>query len=211
MMVCFYSLLVSIAIFSLHAEKISLIDYLKEPQISPYIHEFVNIGYKNRYRHRPMGWDQIGGGRAKSWIQKTFDKDEETIVQEFSFLDPPQTWSLETIGNMLRYVEDKYGYVGQSKASIFLVKGVGVNGLHKAPSGKGAIVQLSSQFNYLESPGNYIVPVSDYLFEKKQGPQCAIEAAAATLHRYAMVAYEKLPHAFSAMYKAMEEEDNIMA
>jgi hypothetical protein len=81
------------------------------------------------------------------------------------------------------------------KPTFYLVQNVGINGLNRTDLGRGAIVQLASQFNYLESPSPELVPVSQYLYDHTQGPQGVIEAAAGTLHRHAAVIAGKLPHA----------------
>lgn len=56
-------------------------------------------------------------------------------------------------------------------------------GALQAWSGTETLFQLASQFNCLESPGAYLVRVSDYLSDPTQGPRGAVSAFPATLVR----------------------------
>lgn len=46
------------------------------------------------------------------------------------------------------------------------------------------LFQLASQFNCLESPSDYLVPVIDYFYDRTQGPLGALPAFAGTLQRH---------------------------
>ena len=48
----------------------------------------------------------------------------------------------------------------------------------------GTLFQVASQFNCLESPGPYLVPVADYLRDPTQGPRASISAFPGTLLRH---------------------------
>lgn len=55
----------------------------------------------------------------------------------------------------------------------------------QATSPRNALFQVASQFNCLESPGPYLVPVSQYFSDATQGPRAAVGAfPSALLRRY---------------------------
>ena len=58
--------------------------------------------------------------------------------------------------------------------------------LHARPELTGALVQVASQFNLLEMPSYHVTPedgVSDYEYDRTQGPACARAAGAGTIYR----------------------------
>lgn len=58
--------------------------------------------------------------------------------------------------------------------------------LHAQPELAGALVQVASQFNLLEMPSYDVTPedgVSDYEYDRTQGPACARAAGAGTIYR----------------------------
>ena len=58
--------------------------------------------------------------------------------------------------------------------------------LHARPELAGALVQVASQFNLLEMPSYHVTPedgVSDYEYDRTQGPACARAAGAGTIYR----------------------------
>jgi hypothetical protein len=57
-------------------------------------------------------------------------------------------------------------------------------GALQAFAGPGTVFQVASQFNCLESPGPYVVPVANYLHDPTQGPRASISAFAGTLLRH---------------------------
>ena len=54
----------------------------------------------------------------------------------------------------------------------------------QATSGEGALFQVASQFNCLESPGPNVSPVANYFGDSTQGPRASISAFPATLLRH---------------------------
>jgi hypothetical protein len=54
----------------------------------------------------------------------------------------------------------------------------------QATAGDRSLFQVASQFNCLESPGPYLVPVADYVHDPTQGPRASISAFPATLLRH---------------------------
>jgi hypothetical protein len=54
----------------------------------------------------------------------------------------------------------------------------------QATAGAGALFQVASQFNCLESPGPYVVDVADYFHDPTQGPRASISAFPGTLLRH---------------------------
>lgn len=57
-------------------------------------------------------------------------------------------------------------------------------GALQAIAGPGALFQVASQFNCLESPGPYVVDVAEYLRDPTQGPRASISAFPGTLLRH---------------------------
>lgn len=57
-------------------------------------------------------------------------------------------------------------------------------GTLQATAGKGALFQVASQFNCLESPGPYVTHVANYFNDPTQGPRASISAFPATLLRH---------------------------
>jgi hypothetical protein len=57
-------------------------------------------------------------------------------------------------------------------------------GALQATAAPGSLFQVASQFNCLEAPGSFVVPVADYLHDPTQGPRASISAFPATLVRH---------------------------
>jgi hypothetical protein len=64
-------------------------------------------------------------------------------------------------------------------------------GALQAMAGPGTLFQVASQFNCLEAPGPYLVPIADYVDDNTQGPRAAVSAYPGTfLRHYAAPAHE---------------------
>ena len=184
----------SFIFMSLCCAQISLQEYLEKPQIPQAVLSLSQKGHARIYKNK-LGYDAIGvlaSGRKEGWIEKTFGESESAVVTKMTHLNAPMRWSASDVAGTYASLTKKKNTAGPS---ITIVRGVSVSDIHKAQLGKDAIVQLASQFNYLESPGSYHVPVAAYIYDYTQGPLGAIEAAAATLHREAAVTGGKLEHA----------------
>lgn len=183
-------------------DKKALVSYLATPSFNSEVEKLAKIGVA-RYQDpstnlMAMRDGKTGGGRTATWIKDTFNKDELEIIKLLENEDAPKTWTTEQIDAAYNdMIKLHPADASLTKANFVLVKGVGVNYLHEAPLGKDSILQLASQFNYLESPGTHKVPVSDYLGDHTQGPQGSIEAAAAALHRTAAEKAGKLSNALT--------------
>ena len=179
--------------------------------------ELANIGIAN-YQKDPLksqravafNAHKTGGGRTGDWIRAALGETETDLITQFKNIAPPPTLTLAEINN-----DYKKALVKNPKDNTLalpefvMVKGMGINYLHDVPLGKNAIVQLASQFNYLESASTDKVPVSAYLGDHTQGPQGSIEALVASLHRYASedsgkltnALFDMLPKNHSSYYK----------
>ena len=65
-----------------------------------------------------------------------------------------------------------------------------VRKMHQAPEYAGALFQVASQFNALETVGPSVTPedgVTRYEHDHTQGPACAMAAGAATIYRNCFV------------------------
>ena len=69
------------------------------------------------------------------------------------------------------------------KASFHIVQGVDAKLLPLAPSAHHAVVQVASQFNFLESLGPYYMPILQYFQDMTQGPQASLGSLAALFVR----------------------------
>lgn len=147
-------------------------------------------------REQAKNTNATGGGRTNNWIQDTFGTPEAQIVGELKDAAALRTWDLSSIDEA--FIRAKVKTPPEATPTLptfFLVKGLSVNYLHDYPQGKNAILQLASQFNFLESPSTAKINVLNYLGDYTQGPQGSIEAAAAALHRTALEGKGKLVHA----------------
>jgi len=182
--------------------------YLIDAPQSPRVKELVDSAW-SRYsqpahplakaRALAKSANQMGGGRGQNWIEQTFGLDETRLTEELRQQPAPPTWSMEEIDAAFAALTQKYPPdASPGQPTITSVKGVGVNYLSDH-SGlvEGGFCQLASQYNYLESPGAHTVPVGQYLYDRTQGPQGAVETAAGALHRHAAVTSGALPHALS--------------
>ena len=68
-------------------------------------------------------------------------------------------------------------------ASFHIVQGVDAKLLPLAPSAHHAVVQVASQFNFLESLGPYHMPILNYFHDMTQGPQASLGSLAALFVR----------------------------
>jgi len=77
---------------------------------------------------------------------------------------------------------------GQRSSARVLV--ADVRSLHSSPEFEGALFQVASQFNLLEMVSQHVTPeegVARYAGDPKQGPACALAAAAGTIYRNYLV------------------------
>ena len=76
---------------------------------------------------------------------------------------------------------------GRRSLRLFVVDGaspVTDIGALQANAAPGALFQVASQFNCLESPGAFITPVASYFHDPTQGPRASISAFPGTLVRH---------------------------
>jgi len=74
-------------------------------------------------------------------------------------------------------------YRGPLKVSIVVGD---VSAMHRDPANSGAMFQVASQFNLLEMTGPEVEPeagVTRYIYDRTQGPACAVAAGAGTVYR----------------------------
>lgn len=189
------------------SESENLTYHLKAWNVETKVTELAKIGIEN-YKKPPLlaareqakNTNTTGGGRSGNWIIETFGKSEAQIITELKGTSPLSTWNLSSIDEAFLAAKKKTPPQGTTLPTFFLVKGLSVNYLHDYPQGKNAILQLASQFNFLESVSTSKTNVSNYLGDYTQGPQGSIEAAAAALHRTALEGEGKLNHALHDVF-----------
>ncbi|WP_156865133.1 hypothetical protein [Pajaroellobacter abortibovis] len=182
--------------------------YIEAPTYDPTVSQLAQTGIK-RYQtlsslQNARRAEGVGAGRTPNWIQDTFDQSEDEMITSLSQIPGPPTWTVASIDSAYQYWQKKNppSSLDTTLPTLTMVKGVSVNFLHEVPLAKNSILQLASQFNFLESPNNQITPVSAYLYDSTQGPQGSIEAGAAALHRTAAVRAQKLHHALTMLLPA---------
>lgn len=82
-----------------------------------------------------------------------------------------------------------------------------VQRLHADSRSAGALFQVASQFNALEMPSPDISPdhgISDYQYDRTQGPACAIACGAGTLYRQYFLPFGQSPAAGDNPYAAAD-------
>ncbi len=72
-----------------------------------------------------------------------------------------------------------------------------------------SIVQVASQFNALESPGNYFSPVMNWIYDPSQGPRASVQAVASAKHRESAYLKGKLPDMFTNLINEFGDKENI--
>src|SRR5262249_24955810 len=76
---------------------------------------------------------------------------------------------------------------GGGQARLWVLDGAGPAtdiGSLQATAGERALFQVASQFNCLESPGPFVVPVADYFHDPTHGPRASVSAFPGTLLRH---------------------------
>lgn len=190
---------------SINRNEKELIEYLKNPKIPKLVEKITQVGinhYKNNLFDREdyrLANTTGGGRKSETWIEETLDKSEKDLIKEFSKLDAPKTWTVRNINKCFNYV--KKSKKNNDLPIFYIVKNFGINYLNEYEIGKDSIVQLASQFNFLESHNNEKVPINFYAYDYTQGPMGCIEALASTLHRASSEENGKLPNAFSNIFK----------
>lgn len=72
-----------------------------------------------------------------------------------------------------------------------------------------SIVQVASQFNALESPGNHFSPVMKWIYDFSQGPRASLQAVASAKHRESAYLKEKLPDMLKKLINEFETKENM--
>lgn len=127
--------------------------------------------------------------------QANFVFDEETLClvskgngQRF-FVGSFQTPSVATL--RVQYAELINGGTAPSQAGMTFQHIVAdVKDLHQIPDNAGSVFQVASQMNCLEMPAPNVTPeegITNYLYDRTQGPSCALMAPAATVYRNYLV------------------------
>lgn len=92
-------------------------------------------------------------------------------------------FEMASLADLRRRVADGTGRSGPTEVSVVIGD---VRKMHQAPEYEGAVFQVASQFNGLEMVGPNITPedgVTRYVYDRTQGPACAMAAGAATIYR----------------------------
>ena len=114
---------------------------------------------------------------------------EDLPLKQFSIKDIDELYDKLTEGNL-----------GNSKETFVLKTGIDALELYEHAS-DGAIVQVASQFNALESAESYFSPVKEWINDHTQGPRASLQAVIASKHRESAYLKGKLPDALEPIIK----------
>lgn len=202
------------AIFSINESKLSakprLEDYLEAPHyyVPQTIRDAATSAYDDlaKKERTQAGWQKkISGHGGYPWLSQLFNQEEDLILSVSPRLATKEVlpyWTNAEIKQHFQRIKDRMkSQKSDSSTKLFLVKGLDVKELHESFFGKNtdshlAMLQLASQFNWLEATSPKIASVASYVSDPTQGPQACIETALASLLRKVLVTREKdpLPH-----------------
>jgi protein-tyrosine phosphatase len=138
-------------------------------------------------KERPMDWfEQLTGFR-----EKDYEDTRAKLEVEGRRLRSNVTGKSYGVGELelvsLQALRERVKSAGRpsGRIKVGIVTG-DVRRMHQAPEYAGALFQVASQFNLLEMVSSSVAPedgVTRYVYDRTQGPACAIAAGAATIYR----------------------------
>ena len=125
--------------------------------------------------------DLKGGGKAewRVYLEEALLKvDKRYYFKETSrFYNTPKSFQIQEIGK-------RFGrYTAAGSATFQIVQGVDALVLASSPLAKNGILQVASQFNFLESKTPNYTNIIDYLDDHTQGPRASLGSLAALILR----------------------------
>eukprot|EP01013_Petalomonas_cantuscygni_P025426 TRINITY_DN4737_c0_g1_i1.p1 TRINITY_DN4737_c0_g1~~TRINITY_DN4737_c0_g1_i1.p1 ORF type:complete len:447 (+),score=87.40 TRINITY_DN4737_c0_g1_i1:60-1400(+) len=114
------------------------------------------------------------------------------VLRQRVIAEIEQMGGQERVAQMLYKACGKEKYTGEYIVQIANMAGE-AGALHMEARADGAVMQAASQFNCLEFPSPEIVPeagISDYIYDRTQGPACAIACPAGTAVRNYLVKWD---------------------
>ena len=94
-----------------------------------------------------------------------------------------------TLPSLAELQAEAAAVAGSGRLRLSIVEG-DVRAMHRAPENRGALFQVASQFNMLEMVDPDVTPergVTAYLYDRTQGPACAVAAGGGTIYRNYLV------------------------
>ena len=132
----------------------------------------------------------------------SFEKKLDELVDNGDL--PLKQFSIKDIDKL--YDKLTEGNLGNSKETFVLKTGIDALKLYEHAS-DGAIVQVASQFNALESTSNNFSPVINWIpYDHTQGPRASLQAVIATKHRESAYLKGKLPDALEPIMKGFNNK-----
>ena len=128
-----------------------------------------------------------------------FEKELDKAVDNGDL--PIKQFTLSQIDELYKQKTNNYQ---SDKNAVFKKMGnIDSLGLYKYTQ-DGAVVQVASQFNALESRGNYFSPVKNWIGDGTQGPRCSLQDVIATKHRESAYLKGKLPDAIKGILESCQ-------
>lgn len=129
---------------------------------------------------------KLDGGNKDQWssyLREAFDTFKSRIPK--LRLSPPLPVSINAIDSRYRRMcsSGLAGMSGRKGPRFFTVRGVDALILPRSPRARNAIVQVASQFNFLESENVYHNDILNYIKDMTQGPRASMGSLSALLLR----------------------------
>lgn len=183
-----------------HEEKNYIVKYFTEPKISEAQLKVFNIISKF-LQGEFSEWEHVSTLSAiSSYRCPGVSREDPTEVEQI--LDravkendlPIYSFTLEEI----RGAKEKYTPDTKAHPEYIIDIGNDVLNLHKIAS-DGAIVQVASRYNALESVDSNFSPVKEWFCDKTQGQMASLQAVSATKHRESAALQGRVPDAIQRL------------
>ena len=165
------------------------------PEIKKYFNNFSHVSYC------PIVSSDRGSMNNKP---TEFEKKLDEAVDNGDL--PIKQFTLSQIDDL--YNEKIKNYNSSSKATFFKMPNIDALDLYQHAN-DGAVVQVASQFNALESTSNRFSPVKNWFDDHTQGPRCSLQDVISTKHREAAYLKGKLPDAIKGILDKCHINGNI--
>lgn len=158
-----------------------------------------------------VGGAQVVGERCVFTVNHAFDKEGERFELTEPVIWDAGTFSMPSVGELKRRVERLSSSLTPHEREVLqrlakktfkddsvIIKMENITGdslsLHDEAKNVGGVIQAASQFNMLEFPSPNCAPengITQYMYDRTQGPACAIACAPGTAYRNYLVPFDE--------------------
>lgn len=185
-------------------ENMSLENYIKNEEISDNVVSLHNLLNQVRHDYKIDKFNDVYCHISRNLLvssKRKLDNSVEPTPLEQKLDELVDNDDLPIKQFTLSQIDDLYeintkNHKNQEKAVFVKETGCDVLKLYESAS-DGAIVQVASQYNALESVGSYFSPVYEWSRDGTQGPRACLQAVVAAKHRESAYLKNKLPDAVS--------------